>query len=246
MMERAIDQDVAGRPVRRAGRRVGYLKLALAITVLGAFGASLWYGYWLVTTGKGDVAVLLISADMAPTRKRPDSPGGMVVPHQDVLVYERLQRSTRSTAEERLLPQPETPLPRPAEPPPAAAIAVPPAPAAGTAASSEPVPVQTAVSPAIVPTTPTPPAVSRPRQGFRVQVASVRSDEQAQADWRRLVATHGDLLAALPMLVNRADLGPEKGIYYRIQVGEFTERSGADHLCERLKARGLGCLIARY
>ncbi|MDR3514305.1 MAG: SPOR domain-containing protein [Azospirillaceae bacterium] len=70
-----------------------------------------------VTTGG---AVPLIQADRTPYKLRPDQPGGMEVPNQDILVYERLHPDGKNESPpgvEQLLPPPEEPLQRPAPPP---------------------------------------------------------------------------------------------------------------------------------
>ena len=54
---------------------------------------------------------------------------------------------------------------------------------------------------------------------FKVQIAAFRSSGAADAGWQRLRAAHEDLLGGLTHAVVRADLGAEKGIYYRLQAG---------------------------
>jgi cell division septation protein DedD len=244
MIERTIDRDIRGGRDER--QPPAYLKLVVPVLVMAAFGGALWYGYGLVAVGKGDGSVPLIAADTAPTRKRPDNPGGLTVPHQDVLIYERLQRAVRPNVEERLLPQPEAPLPKPVAPPVSAEMA---SGALPTALPAE-VPVA-AAEPAAVATPPALPVAAAPAaqalaHGFRVQIASVRGEEQAAADWRRLSNLHSDLLGGLRMTINQVDLGPEKGTFHRLQAGDFAERGLAERLCLDLKARGLSCLIVRY
>jgi hypothetical protein len=42
----------------------------------------------------------------------------------------------------------------------------------------------------------------------------------------------------------RADLG-DKGVVYRIQAGPITTADAAADLCNKLKARNVGCFVAR-
>ena len=52
----------------------------------------------------------LIKADKKPFRVKPETPGGMEVPNQDKLVYERLRRGDETRVPvEKLLPSPEKP-----------------------------------------------------------------------------------------------------------------------------------------
>ena len=83
-----------------------------------------------------------------------------------------------------------------------------------------------------------------PAGAYVVQIASVRSEAEAQATWRSAQARYSDLLRNQPFSVKRADLG-DKGIYYRAQVGSFSAREGAVGLCEALRAQGTTCMVAR-
>ncbi len=81
-----------------------------------------------------------------------------------------------------------------------------------------------------------------PSGGYRVQVAAVRSDAEADALWAKLLGQHPDVMAGATKDVQRADLG-EKGIFYRVRAGRFADRANADAFCSALKARGTDCLI---
>ncbi|MBP2290805.1 SPOR domain-containing protein [Azospirillum rugosum] len=326
-----------GTAPNRGGRR-GLLGLGMAVVGIVAFAGAI-----VVTYGKGDRASSdggppLLTADGAPTKMRPEQPGGMEVPHQDKLVYERLNEHAAKPTVERLLPPPEEPLPRPVvtpqmPPPPAmpevpavaqlpppppgstttvprlpdgqpaagaegqpvapppAVAAVPPAtapvakaapavkPAPSTAAQPQPnaqqpgapkaapaAPVQTAAlpsppkpAPAPAAQTPAPqaakpaptPAAAPPAPakaaggggGWRIQLASLRSEAEATAEWKRLSGRHPDALGGLSMQVVKADLG-EKGVYYRVQgVGLNEDRAKA--ACAQLKAQSVGCVVVR-
>ena len=122
----------------------------------------------------------------------------------------------------------------PADPAPAPVAAATPAPAA---------------PPATPPAAPSPAASSAstasvPAGAYVVQIASVRSEAEAQATWRSAQARYADLLRNQPFSVKRADLG-DRGIYYRAQVGSFSSRDGAVSLCEALRAQGTTCMVAR-
>jgi hypothetical protein len=62
---------------------------------------------------------------------------------------------------------------------------------------------------------------------YTVQIASYRSEQEASTGWQALTAEQADLLAKLPHAVAKADLGAEKGIYYRLQAGSFSDRNDA-------------------
>lgn len=97
------------------GRGLTILAATLAVA---AFAGIVWYAYDQGRRIGSETAAPMIKADTAPTKVRPDSPGGMEVPHQDKLVLDDLgsNRSAQNSESrvERLLPPPETPLPPPA------------------------------------------------------------------------------------------------------------------------------------
>ncbi|MBV6632500.1 MAG: SPOR domain-containing protein [Alphaproteobacteria bacterium] len=102
---------------------------------------------------------------------------------------------------------------------------------------TEPAPTTTAAAATAAP--PAPPT----GEGWRVQLASVGSQDAAIREWRRYQRAHTDLLGNLDLKVQRADLG-DRGVFYRVQAGVL-DRGGASALCETLKSRGTDCLIKR-
>jgi uncharacterized protein len=81
-----------------------------------------------------------------------------------------------------------------------------------------------------------------PISGFGIQLASLKSEGSARSTWMSLVAAHPDLLGGLAPYVERADLGPEKGVFYRLQAGSLPSLATARDLCGKLKDLGVGCL----
>ncbi|MGE0658516.1 MAG: SPOR domain-containing protein, partial [Reyranellaceae bacterium] len=79
--------------------------------------------------------------------------------------------------------------------------------------------------------------------GHRIQLASVRTEEQAKATWARLQQSNGDVLGKLTMRAVRVDLG-ERGTYYRVQAGPLDE-SGAQSACATLRGRSVECLVVK-
>jgi cell division septation protein DedD len=87
-------------------------------------------------------------------------------------------------------------------------------------------------------------AVDGTGRSYWVQVASLRSEAEAQAEWARLKDRHATLLAQLPLALQKTDL-PDKGIYYRLRSGPFAEAQTPRQLCDRLRARDQACLVVR-
>src|SRR5579883_2837576 len=105
-------------------------------------------------------------------------------------------------------------------------------------AAQAPAPPQTA---AVSTTPPAPGAVAK---GFRLQLGAERTPEIAKQEWDRIKRQHSDLLGALAVSVDRADLGA-RGVFYRIHVGPIADQAQAERLCAQLRQRGVGCLIAK-
>ena len=78
---------------------------------------------------------------------------------------------------------------------------------------------------------------------YTVQIASFRKETEAAASWQMLTTEQKDLFAALPHNVEKADLGKDKGIYYRLQAGSFVDMKEAKSLCNSLKKRSIECMV---
>jgi cell division septation protein DedD len=112
------------------------------------------------------------------------------------------------------------------------------APATVTPPPAAPAPQQVATAPATP--TATQPA---PTGDFVVQLASLRSPEQAQATFNTLQGRFGSILTGFTPDIQRADLG-ERGIYHRLRVGPM-DRASANSLCQRYQAAGGDCIVQR-
>jgi hypothetical protein len=125
---------------------------------------------------------------------------------------------------------------------PAASVAEPAAPAAPAAATPAPAKEVAVTSPAA-------PATSKPAQataggGWKIQLASVKSDALARQQWGRLQKAHSDLLGDMRLTVQQADLGT-KGTYYRIQAGPLPDRTTAEDVCAELKSAKQPCIVVK-
>jgi cell division septation protein DedD len=106
-------------------------------------------------------------------------------------------------------------------------------------------PQPVAQQPAVTQPTPTPAALpsSVPAGDFVVQLASLRSDEEARATFGRLQNRFGSILSGFGPNIQRADLG-DRGIYHRVRVGPM-DRAAADSLCQRYQSAGGDCFVQR-
>ena len=103
-----------------------------------------------------------------------------------------------------------------------------------------PPPPELAITEAPVPATP-----AEGADIYMVQIASFRTIDDAEGAWRKAIKNNSDLLSAHSAQVVRADLGGDKGVYYRLRVGPFAEGEAAKSLCAKLKARNVDCLVVR-
>jgi hypothetical protein len=191
--------------------------------------------------------VPLIRADDRPMKIKPDQPGGMPVPDQNVSVYDQ---KPGAAAVEKLLPPPEQPMPRPA---PKEVAGTQPAGAAPLTAASKPATPQQQAAATPVPKAPAKPAAKEPPAAapaksvpsgpVRIQLGSLRSPEAAKDEWARLKREHPDTLGKLTAVAVRADLG-DKGVWYRVQTQVFDDAAAADRLCADLKKQKIGCSLA--
>jgi hypothetical protein len=242
----------------RGGRRL--IAIAVMIGVMLLFAGGLWFAYVQGTRHAGGSAqsagaVPLLRADERPIKVKPEQPGGMPMPDENISLY---NDKVAKAPVEKLLPPPEQPMPRPAPVKPAAVpqIVMPP-PEAGSQAGPPTAAPSGAAPRAAQPTAPQAapsqevqqaavPAPSEPEAAagtVQVRLGSLRSPEAAREEWQRLKRENGDLLGNLRANAVSTDLG-EKGIWYRIMAGPL-DAAGAEHLCNEMKRRNHGCILAR-
>ena len=104
------DADADSHQARAGHRFRTTITLVLAVAVVGAIVAAGWR-FMGSRSGAGS-GIPVIKADERPIKLRPDDRGGMQVPNQDKLVYERMDGEGEAKTE-TLLPPPEQPQPPP-------------------------------------------------------------------------------------------------------------------------------------
>jgi hypothetical protein len=102
--DEAMTYDGAG---DEAGR--GRMVLALAVVMVVAAVAILYVVFQQGVRKGGRNAPPVIIAESGPEKIKPEDPGGLDVPHQDKLVFDRVSGET-SQRVEKLLPEPEEPI----------------------------------------------------------------------------------------------------------------------------------------
>ena len=85
-------------------------------------------------------------------------------------------------------------------------------------------------------------APARPEGKFRVQVAMVRSQDEAMAVATKVKRDYAGALAAREPEIDQAVVG-NMGSFYRVRVGPFATQNEGQQACARLKGSGLDCLV---
>ena len=79
---------------------------------------------------------------------------------------------------------------------------------------------------------------------YMVQVASQKTEADAQASYRALQAKYPSVLGSRAPLIRRADLG-DKGVHYQAMVGPFASRDEASQFCASYMSAGGQCFVPR-
>jgi cell division septation protein DedD len=197
----------------------------------------------------------IITADNQPFKVEPADAGGAVTPDQDREVFNTIEGA--ETEGVTTAPAPEQPARLAEELPDAVQVEVQPAvpvrpePVQPRPVEPEPAPATTQnierySDPVAQPArSSTGSAVAGGNSDWVVQVSSLRSQGEAQDTWNRLSAKFGDVMPSSAYAdIMQADLA-EKGIYYRVRVAGLADKSAANQLCNKLKAQGQACFVAR-
>ena len=66
----------------------------------------------------------------------------------------------------------------------------------------------------------------------RVQIAAMSSREIAEDQWKKLLRMNPDLFVNLRIVIQKVDLG-KRGIFYRLQIGDFFNQIEAENFCQK-------------
>lgn len=210
--------------------RRGVLAFVIALGILVVVSTVIWNAYRSGVREGGRDAPPRIEAE-GPAKVAPIDPGGETIPGQDVAIYDELDGAQTADAVPLAAESPRAAGPASSQSPPAAA----------------PKPVAAAGGPATAPTAPAPSSSANfaiVRNGpYMAQIAALRSEDAANAEWAKVSRLAPDLFAAAQKDIQRADLGA-KGIFYRLRAGSFASRDAADAFCDQVQASGSGCIVA--
>tara|TARA_R110002020_G_scaffold226361_3_gene436787 strand:- start:1 stop:768 length:768 start_codon:yes stop_codon:yes gene_type:complete len=237
------DETLTPFDVRDSSGRQGLIKLIIGTVVLLAIAFLLLKFYQPGTRDRD--APPLITAENTPFKVTPEDQEGLQAPDQDRGVFDVMNgQPPKETVTDTQSPEVPITLPKnqPAQNPPSGANIQlePPSNASETSSNEKETQAETPVvsEPA--------PVASQPRTGgseFVVQVASVRSEADAQKVWNDLEQRFASLLpSGVYVDIKRVNLD-EKGIYYRTRVAGLADKSAANSLCNSFKGSGQACFV---
>jgi cell division protein FtsN len=82
------------------------------------------------------------------------------------------------------------------------------------------------------------------KSAYLLQIGSYKSEQEAANAWSAAKAAHASVLEGLSPDVKKVDLG-DKGTWFRLRIAPFADKTAANALCDRLKAEGGTCILAR-
>ena len=227
----------------------GAIVIALAAMVLVVV--------WPPLSMKAPTDVLVVKAIDGAIKVKPADPGGMTVPHQDLLVIDLLKSGGADTGEvETLQPRASAPEPPPisaektdstaADPAPDSATpAAPDAPDTSDAGSENAAAIQkkTVRAPSVKPAAK--PAIKQSDGPvFVIQLAAFRNDEKANEIASLLSEKHSSRLQGVRLQTMRLDTG-SNGVFFRV-VSAPMSRAEAENTCTKLRRAGQDCFLRKF
>ena len=240
--------------------------VGVLVIVLGGF---LMFG----TSDDNEGEIITINATAEPVKVKPEQPGGMTIPDQDKMVYNRIRTNAVDTKVENLFPEPEQPvmpniLTVEKNAPTAEFIPMEEVQAYNpltekTEIKKEKMPsapvqkveqvplVKADETPKVEPkktiksTAPTQSKITTENSGvWTAQLMSSSNKTTVEQAWPKILAKHKALLSDMSHKIVKAEISG-KGTFYRLQIGSFKTRDMANALCKKLKAQKQDCIPAK-
>ncbi|HXL99161.1 MAG TPA: SPOR domain-containing protein [Rhizomicrobium sp.] len=225
------------------------LLIVIALLVLAAFGGVVWLAYNQgVQRGRTDAPRPLV-ADTTTHLKVYDQPVPADADNSDTdsvpappTVKTPPTAMTAAPAEE----------PKHTAPPPTVVASAPPPEVATkppeqlVAPKPKAKPVEAAPKPiasVAPPTDMAAPATAESSGAYVLQIGAYKSEDEANAAWKTYEAKHPSV-GGSEFDVKKVDLG-DKGVWYRLRIGAFASKDAANALCDKLKADGAACMLAK-
>jgi cell division septation protein DedD len=98
-------------------------------------------------------------------------------------------------------------------------------------------------TPKPAPVAATEPAPAHTGGSMALQIGAYKSEDEANAAWKSFARKHA-MASAYQSDIKKVDLG-DKGVWYRLRLGTFADKTVAIAFCDKLKADGGNCFLAR-
>jgi len=247
------------------------LLIVIALLVLAAFAGVVWLAYSQgVQRGRSDAPRMIVAAsgpdkEAAPDSNATDSGASLKIYQQQAPVDEETDTTPQPPTETvktapapavtaQVSPMDAAPKPTPAAPAakptvvPATNQAVataPPKPLVAEKPKTKPV-ENAAATAAPVTAAPLPASTPKPASAtgsYVLQIGAYKSQADADASWKSFETKH-PIVGGYSEDVQKADLG-DKGTWYRLRIGSFSDKAAASAFCDKLKADGGNCFLAK-
>ena len=174
--------------------------------------------------------VPLIRRPQEEAKVPPADPGSVAISNREQTVYDIIEHKMEQPEEPNVLP--------PAEQPNADAIE-----ALVEEVSARKETAEPTAKPKAAAKAPAKAAAPVAKGSWQIQLMSSPNRQAVEKSWASLSAKY-KMLSGLAHEISSADLG-SKGTYYRLKAGNFATREEAAAFCNRVKAAGGSCFVAR-
>jgi len=227
------------------------LLIVIALFVLASFAGVVWLAYERgVVSGRTEPRTIAAQSGPAKLAANDTEAQG---PYKGLKIYEQpagnesydgttVEDSTHADTSpaSRVAPAP-APLPRKA--PEAAQVGQVQAVATNDSEGKEKVvPSSTKLAAAAPPASE--PETSSVTNEYVLQIGSYKTRDEANESWNAFREKHADAIEGLSIDIKGADLG-DKGTWYRLRLGPFTDKKTASAACEKIKSAGGNCFLSR-
>lgn len=87
---------------------------------------------------------------------------------------------------------------------------------------------------------PAPAAAGDAGNGWRIQIAALKSEDAARSEWTKQQKSHQALLGSLALQIQKATVNGTD--YFRVRGGPLNDGDAAKALCAKMKAAGAACI----
>lgn len=235
-----------------ASKRLIATVIIAGIIVLG----SIIISYNNQTSHPNHESIPIIDAEDGVTKVRPHNAEKVRLEHDDKLVYDRLESSETKHNKETFLPEPENPMiikdyipdtpPQDAEQEAMEQVILTDEDAVLLSEDLEETAAQSVNVIDHIHTNcdlPHDHHTQKPAMSgsYVVQVASVKTHQLAQTITNQFISK----FKGITTRIQKIDLGAKKGVFFRVQLGNFDTRQEAETLCDKIKSTGKDCFVAK-